>query len=443
MTAAATRRQVLQGAGALAGLAALARPRPAAAASRAPNVIIVYCDDMGYGDLSCYGSPLIRTPVVDRLAAGGMRFTTMYSASPLCTPSRAALLTGCYAPRVNLPLVLDPRDTNGLAPSEVTLAEYLRDAGYATACIGKWHLGEPARFRPDKQGFDRFYGLLGSNDWNPRPALYDGDQIIENPADQPTLTRRYTEQAVSFVRDHADRPFFLYLAHTMPHEPLAVEPAFAGRSAGGDYGDVIETVDHYLGVLLGELDVLGIRQDTMVIFTSDNGPWYVGGTGPFAGRKAETYEGGMRVPFVVSWPGTVPAGVTYEEPACMVDVLPTLAALAGAGLRADRVIDGRDLSAALLRAERVDRGDIFYYSRTDCNAVRRGQWKLHVKRFPGPYYTGRGFSATEELPQLFDLDRDPEEAYDLSGRHPELVAALTARIRKFDEDLKADSAQRA
>ncbi|TDE48460.1 arylsulfatase [Nonomuraea mesophila] len=421
----------------------MARAAPAAAARRTPNVIIVYCDDLGYGDLSCYGAPLIRTPVVDRLAAGGMRFTTMYSASPLCTPSRAALLTGCYAPRVNLPYVLDPRDTNGLAPSEVTIAAYLREAGYATACVGKWHLGAPPRFRPGNHGFDRFYGLLGSNDWNPRPALYDGDRVVEDPADQPSLTRRYTEQAVSFVRDHADRPFFLYLAHTMPHAPLSVEPEFAGRSAGGDYGDAVEAVDHHLGVLLGELDRLGIRQDTMVIFTSDNGPWYVGGTGPFSGRKAETYEGGVRVPFVLSWPGTVPAGLTYAEPACMVDVLPTLAAITGARLRDDRVIDGTDLSAALLRGRPVDRGDIFFYSREDCNAVRRGRWKLHVGRFPGPFYTGRGFSATEELPQLFDLDRDPEEAYDLSARHPALVAALTARIREFDEELQADRSDRS
>ncbi|MGP4113379.1 sulfatase family protein, partial [Streptomyces sp. 4N509B] len=446
-----TRRAVLQGSGAV-GLTALAGATAAtparAADGAAPNVLVVYCDDLGYGDPSCYGSPLVRTPVIDGMARRGMRLTDFYAGAPTCTPSRAALLTGCYAPRVNLANVLFPDHTNGLAAQETTLAEYLRSAGYATAHIGKWHLGNPAvdpALHPMEHGFDRYFGLPYSNDMTPLP-LYDDREIVEQPPDQSVLTRRYAEEAIAFVRDHADQPFFVYLAHTQPHEPLASE--FAGRSAAGPHGDSVEEIDHYLGVLLDELDALDVRENTCVIFTSDNGPWYVGSAGDLYGRKAETYEGGQRVPFVVEWPAVVPAGVTYREPACLVDVLPTLLEAAGVEPDPDRVIDGRSILPALTSGRPVDRGDVFYYddrstpSLGNCNAVRRGDWKLHVRRVPGPYFTGRGFSATEELPQLFNLARDPGETYDLSRHHPEIVAALGARITEFDAALRADHAAR-
>jgi arylsulfatase A-like enzyme len=443
-----TRRDVLKGAGA-AGLAALAGSAPAAASRRPrrqPNIVLFYIDDLGYGDLSCYGSPLVRTPVLDGMARRGMRFTNFYSGAPTCTPSRAALLTGCYAPRVNLARVLFPGQPNGLAAQEHALPEYLKQAGYATAHFGKWHLGDPRAnpaHHPMEHGFDRYFGIPYSNDMTPLP-LYDDRTVIEEPPEQSQLTRRLTEQAVRFIGEHAEQPFFAYIAHPQPHEPLASE--FAGRSAAGPHGDSVEEIDHYVGVVLDELDAQGVRENTCVIFTSDNGPWFVGSAGDLYGRKAETYEGGQRVPFIVEWPALVPARTVYERPAANVDVLPTLADAVGFELEPSRTVDGRSLWPALSRRHRVDRGDIFYYDDLPpagrLNAVRRGRWKLHVGRVPGPYFTGRAFSATEELPQLFDLERDPEESYDLGAHHPEIVDELTARIEEFDAALRADHAAR-
>jgi arylsulfatase A-like enzyme len=447
-----SRRNVLKGTGAagLAGVAGLAPAADALAApaagpgcppKRPPNLVVVFCDDLGYGDPGCYGSPLVRTPAIDGMARRGMRFTDCYSGSPVCTPSRAALLTGCYAPRVNLPRVLFPGQAGGLAATETTLADYLKRAGYATACIGKWHLGDRPEHHPMEHGFDTYFGLPYSNDMTPLP-LYDGREVIEQPPEQSTLTRRYGERARAFVQANADRPFFLYLAHTQPHEPLASQ--FAGRSAAGPHGDSVEEIDHHLGLLLADLDDLGVREHTCVIFTSDNGPWYVGSAGDLYGRKAETYEGGQRVPFVVEWPGVVPPGVTYREPASTLDVLPTFLEAAGVEPDPDRTIDGRSILTALTTGRPVDRGDVFYYDDQttplsgNCNAVRRGRWKLHLRRVPGPYFTGRGFARTEETPQLFDLARDPDESYDLAAHHPRLVRELRTRIEEFDAALRAD-----
>lgn len=403
-----------------------------------PNFIVVFCDDLGYGDLSSYGSQLVRTPTVDGMAQRGMRFTDMYVGAQPCSPSRASLLTGCYAPRVNIPLVLFPEDKNGIGGQETTLAEYFKRADYATACIGKWHLGARAEHHPLEHGFDRFFGLPYSNDMSPLP-LYDDREVIEEPAEQDSLTRRYHERSVEFVRDNADRPFFLYLAHTQPHEPLASE--FEGRSAAGPHGDAVEEIDHYLGLLLEELDTLGVREDTCVIFTSDNGPWYVGSAGDLYGRKTETYEGGQRCPFVIEWPGVVPAGTTYIYPACLVDLLPTLLAAIGLTPEPDRTLDGRDIGAALMTGEPVERGDVYYYNET-CNAVRSGNWKLHVRRVGGPDASGRMFSETEELPQLFDLARDPEESYDLSEHNPEVTDGLRRRLTEFDDAVQDDRDRR-
>jgi arylsulfatase A len=446
-----TRRDVLKGAGA-AGLAALAGAAPATAANRPPgppNIVLFYIDDLGYGDLSCYGSPLVRTPVLDGMARRGMRFTHFYSGSPTCTPSRAALLTGCYAPRVNLPLVVFPfpRNANdGLSSQERTLPEYLKQEGYATAHFGKWHLGDPRAnpdFHPMAHGFDRYFGIPYSNDMNPLP-LYDDRTVIEEPPDQAQLTRRLSEQAVQFIREHADQPFFVYVAHPQPHEPLASQ--FAGRSAAGAHGDSVEEIDHYVGVVLDELDAQGVRENTCVIFTSDNGPWFVGSSGDLYGRKVETYEGGMRVPFIVEWPAAVPARTVYDQPAQNVDLLPTLADAVGFELDSSRTIDGRSIWPALTGRRAVDRGDIFYYDDVapagHLNAVRRGDWKLHVGRVSGPYFTGRAFSATAETPQLFNLARDPDESYDLGAHYPEIVDELTARIEEFDAALRADHAAR-
>ncbi|TDC50357.1 arylsulfatase [Jiangella ureilytica] len=427
IAASVTRRDLLRGAGATAVGTALAGLAPSAQAGEprsaaSPNFIVVYTDDLGYGDLGCYGSPLIETPVLDGMARRGMLFTDFYAA-PVCTPSRAELLTGCYAPRVNLPAVLFPNSTNGLAAQETTVAEYLKSAGYATAWIGKWHLGVRPQDHPLEHGFDRFFGLPYSNDmtpttWPPLP-LYDDRTVIEVQPDQAALTRRYSEQTTAFVRAHADQPFFLVLSHTQPHEPLFSE--FAGRSAAGPHGDSVQEIDHYLGLLLHELDALGIRDHTCVMFTSDNGPWYVGSAGHLRGRKMQTYEGGVRVPLVVEWPAVVPPGVTYREPARLADLLPTLCAAAGVMPRADRVIDGRDLMPALSTGRPVDRGDLFYYNGTTCRGVRHGDWKLHDR-------------------QLYNLRDDPEESYDLALHHPDIASDLTARLTGFHTALLNDHA---
>lgn len=454
MSNSVTRRDVLKGAGAV-GLGAMAGVAPAAQAHhrgnrRPPNIVIFYIDDLGYGDLGCYGSPVVRTPNLDGMARRGMRFTHFYSGSPVCTPSRAALLTGCYAPRVNLARVLFPNQPGGISSAERTLPEYLRTVGYTNGMFGKWHLGDPVAnpaHNPLDHGFDRYFGIPYSNDMNPL-HVYDDRDIIEtlpDTASQASLTRRLAEQAIEFIRASADGPFFVYIAHPQPHEPLSSE--FAGRSRGGPHGDSVEEIDHYVGSVLKELDRLGVRDNTCVMFTSDNGPWFVGSAGDLYGRKVETYEGGMRVPFIVEWPDVVPAGAVYEHPAQNVDILPTLAAATGFELAPDRVIDGTNILPALRRRNRVvDRGDVFYYDDLapagNCNAVRRGRWKLHVHRVNGPYFTGRGFDQFEELPQLFDLVRDPDESYDLSAHRPEIVDELSARLAEFDAALRADHAER-
>jgi arylsulfatase A len=448
-----SRRDVLKGAGAVVGTAALAgavTAEPAQARPsrprRRPNFVVVFVDDLGYGDLGCYGSPLIKTPVLDGMARRGMRFTDFYAGAPTCTPSRASLLTGCYGARVNMPLVVHPRHVIGLPSSERTLAEYFADAGYATGMAGKWHLGNPEldpANHPMDHGFGSYFGIPYSNDMNPLP-LYDGRTVVEQGPDQSALTRRFTEWSVEFVRAHADEPFFLYLAQPQPHEPLAAEAA--NRSAGGSHGDSVEEIDRYVGVLLDELTALGIRDDTCVIFTSDNGPWFVGSPGDFHGRKVDTYEGGIRVPFVVEWPGVVPRGTVYRQPAQLVDLLPTLLAAIDVDPAPDRPLDGTSILPALRSGRRVDRGDIFYYDDVapagHLNAIRRGDWKLHVRRVGGPYFTGRLYDETEELPQLFDLRRDPEETYDLSEHHPDVVAELRAALEAYDAELRADALAR-
>jgi arylsulfatase A-like enzyme len=442
-----TRRDVLKGAGAAVGLGVLAGTAPAASAQerrRPPNIVIVLTDDLGYGDLSSYGSTLIRTPVLDGMARRGMRFTDFYAGQPSCTPSRTALLTGRYAPRANLGVVLQPTDMRGLSKQERTLPEYLKTVGYATGHFGKWHLGNPKlnpEWHPMEHGFDRSFGVPYSNDQKPL-SLYDDRQIIEEPPEQAPLTRRFTEQAVAFMRQHADQPFFVYLATTQPHSPIAAERA--NVSPAGIHGDSVQEIDHYVGVVLDELTALGVREDTCVIFSSDNGPWFVGSTGGLNGRKIETYEGGIRVPFIVEWPGVVAGGATTTSPAMNLDVLPTLLEAIDIEPDPSRPQDGRSLLRVLTTRQRVDRGDIFYFDDTppngELNAIRRGEWKLHRRRITGPYFTVREYSTTEELPQLFNLETDLEEGYDLSQRYPRLVEELTARMAEFDAQVRADHA---
>ena len=411
------------------------------ASSARPNIVLIFVDDMGYGDLGCFGSTTHRTPNLDTVAAAGMKFTSFYMAAPSCTPSRAALLTGCYPRRVSMDTgstfaVLRPGDRKGLHPDEITIAELLKPVGYATACVGKWHLGDQPGFLPTRQGFDSYFGIPYSNDmgvrkgknWPPLP-LMRAERVIEAPVDQNTLTRRYTEAAVEFIRSNRDRPFFLYLPHTFPHDPLHASPRFRGKSPGGIYGDAVEEIDWSTGEILAELRRLGISRRTLVVFTSDNGaaPNYGGSNLPLRGHKATAWEGGMRVPCLMVWPGTIPTGSVCAEMATAMDLLPTFATLAGAELPDDRIIDGRDLSALL----RADPGassphEAFYYYRgPNLQAIRDGRWKLHFSRKNGRATPGA----------LFDLREDIGETVDQSAAHPDVVARLAAWAEKARLDL--------
>jgi arylsulfatase A-like enzyme/acetyl esterase/lipase len=414
-----------------------------------PNVIVIYADDLGYGDLGCYGSPTIRTPHLDRLAAEGMRFTDFYSAAEVCTPSRAALLTGRYPPRNGMAggrRVLFPNSEGGLPPDEITLAEALRGRGYATAHLGKWHLGIHAGSRPNDQGFDFSYGLPYSNDMDGRPGLPRGaaasatppadgwnvpllrnGEVVEQPADQTTLTARYTAEAVRFIRENRARPFFLYFAHTFPHVPLFASPAFRGRSRGGIYGDTVEELDASVGELIATLRATGIAERTLVIFSSDNGPWLTqktqgGSAGLLREGKGSTWEGGMRVPGIAWWPGRIGPSV-MTDPASTLDVFPTVLALAGAPLPADRVLDGRDLAPVLFRQQARPPQPFFYYRGETLMAVRLREWKLHFLTQAG---YGEPTAKTHEPPLLFNLGTDPGERFDVAAAHPEIVAELKA-----------------
>ena len=397
---------------------------------RRPNVVLVLMDDMGYGDMTCYGPTPIRTPVMDGVAARGVRFTHMYSGAPVCTPSRCGLLTGRYAQRVGLPRVLFPKDTAGLPTGERTIADGLRALGYATCALGKWHLGCRPEHHPCRHGFDRFFGVPYSNDMLPLP-LYSDETVVEEAIDQATLTRRYSDEAIAFIRAHRESPFFVYLAHTMPHIPLHVEPAFRGRSAAGTYGDTIECIDAHLGRVLGELRALGLERDTLVIVTSDNGPWFEGSTGGLRGRKFEVYEGGARMPFVAQWPAAIPAGSVCAEPAIFLDLLPTLTAWAGGTPPADRVLDGLDIRGLFTGEGGSPHDALYFYVGNSLNAIRAGRWKLHVAR-------GGDGKDRKEMPQLFDLSLDPQEAYNLADRNPELVQRLRGMIEAFDAQVKAE-----
>ncbi len=394
---------------------------------RRPNIIFVLLDDMGYGDMGCFGSATIRTPVMDGIAARGARFTQMYAMAPICTPSRAALLTGMYPQRVGLPRVLFPGEAAGLEARFPTVAQALREQGYATQAVGKWHLGCREEHRPTRHGFDTFFGLPYSNDMAPL-HLYRDEEVIETEVDQAQLTERYTREVIRFVEGHTarepGRPFFSYLAHTMPHIPLHVPPEFRGRSAAGTYGDTIECIDHFLGVLLERLHALGVEEDTLLIVTSDNGPWYEGSTAGLRGRKFDCYEGGVRMPFVAQLPDVIPAGTVCREVVSFMDMLPTFVGLAGGTAPPD--IDGKDAWPLFLGQGTSPHEQLFYYLVDSPNAVRAGKWKLHLGAGTGQR------RVMKEMPQLFDLDLDPGESYNLAGNHPDVVARLRAALEAFD-----------
>jgi arylsulfatase A-like enzyme len=414
-----------------------------------PNIVVIFADDMGYGDLACYGHPTIRTPQLDRMAAEGMKMTSFYTAAPFCTPARGAILTGRYPLRNGQYNNLGPGSTGGLSTDEVTLAEALKPAGYRTACIGKWHLGHMPDLMPTARGFDEFYGLPYSNDMR-RPwvqtdiplQLYRDTDPIEHPVNQELLTQRYTREATRFIRESGDDPFFLYLPHSMPHLPVRTGMRFRGDSRSGLYGDVIQSLDWSTGEVLRTLHAQGVADNTLVLFTSDNGPWldlpnrmlqegnerwHSGSPGPLRGWKGNTYEGGMRVPGIAWWPGRIPANQVSADMASTLDVFPTALTLAGVDAPTDRVIDGENLMP-FLEGRASSPVDEFFYGRSAwVEGVREGPWKLRLARHARP-----GLPEGEPVPpELFHLDRDPREQYNVADREPEITERLTRRLAEF------------
>ena len=439
--------------------------RGGAPAGQPQNFIIIFTDDQGYGDLGSYGHPTIRTPNLDRMAVEGQRWTSFYAA-PVCTPSRAQLITGRYAIRSGLAAgVLFPDSTGGLQPSEVTIAEVLKPRGYATLAVGKWHLGHLPQYLPTSQGFDRYFGIPYSNDMardasipaadmfrrtmDPKitdynvPLMRDA-KIIEQPADQTTITRRYTDEAIAFIRQQRQqqRPFFLYLAHNLPHVPLFRSKEFEGRSARGIYGDVIEEIDFNVGRILDALRELKLDRQTLVVFLSDNGPWmpYLeqgGSAGLLRGAKGSTWEGGIRVPAIFWQPGTVQPRVTAGI-GSELDLLPTFARLAGATVPPDRSLDGQDLSATLTKGAPSPRETLFYYNGVRLTGVRHRAFKLHLAVAAG---SGAGGAAPIPAPanptwELYNLDEDPSEKFNLADKHPDIVRDLTAMMEAHQKTVE-------
>lgn len=424
---------------------------PLIAAQAPPNIVIIFIDDMGYADIGPFGNTEVRTPHLDRMAAEGMKFTSFY-ATPVCSMSRACLMTGCYNTRVSIPGVLFPPDKIGLNPDEITLAEIVKPRGYATAAIGKWHLGHLPEFLPTRQGFDYYFGLPYSNDMGggkkaggyPPLPLIRNEETIETEPDQSQLTRRYTEEAVKFMREHKDQPFFVYLPHTMIHYPLAASEAFKGKSKLGPVGDAIEEIDWSVGEILSAIKELGIDDKTLVVFTSDNGPDRRAAP-PFRGSKATSFEGGVREPCILRWPGKIPAGTSCGEILGNIDILPTFAKLAGAETPQDRVIDGRDFTSLMFDPKAGPVRDThLYFGRAklggnDLVAIRQGDWKLFLSA-PGDTAGGGKpeKAATEKRPPaLYDLASDPGESKDVAAARPDVVSKLLAEAKKREAEINA------
>lgn len=431
----------------------------AAENKRPPNFVIIFTDDQGYGDLSCFGGEHVSTPNIDRMAVEGTRLTSFYVAAPLCSPSRAALLTGSYPRRVDMAsgshfVVLLAGDSKGLHPDEITLAEMLQNAGYNTGIFGKWHLGDQPQFLPTRQGFDEFFGIPYSHDihpYHPRQdhfqfpslPLLDGETVIEMDPDADHLTRRITELAVQFIAEHESEPFFLYLPEPIPHKPLHVSPPFMKgvpdevlsklkeEHNSIDYPtrdklfhQAISEIDWSVGQILDTLKKHGLDENTLVIFTSDNGP-AVGSAGPLRGRKGSTLEGGMREPTVIRWPGKIPAGNINHELLTAMDLFPTFARLAGAEIPSDRVIDGKDIWRVLTGKSKSPHQAFFYHAENKLQAVRSGKWKLHVK------------DGTPTA--LYDLEKDIGETRDALKEYPTVVKRLLVQIEMFENDLADNS----
>jgi arylsulfatase A-like enzyme len=429
------------------------------AAERPPNFVVIYCDDLGYGDIGPFGATGYQTPNLDRMAAEGMKFTDFHSAAAVCSASRVALMTGCYPQRVGILGALGPSAKVGINENEMLIPEVLKQRGYATAIFGKWHLGDNPRFLPTRHGFDRYFGLPYSNDmWPNHPTnakaypplpLIEGEKVIQKMPDQTQLTTWYTERAVQFIQENKDRPFFLYVPHSMPHVPLFVSDKFKGKTERGLFGDVIAEIDWSVGQILSTLKSSGIDEQTLVLFSSDNGPWlsygnHAGNAGPLREGKGTTWDGGHLEPTLARWPGKIPAGRVCKELTATIDVLPTFAKLASAEPPKDRIIDGLDIWPLLSGVEgaKTPHDRFYYYWNFGLEAVRSGPWKLHLPHEyrsleaeagkdgqPGPYKTVKTELA------LYNLENDVGERTNVSEQNPEVVKKLLALAEEGRADL--------
>ena len=417
-------------------------------AQRPPNIIVIMVDDMGYADIGPFGATQQKTPALDRMAHEGMRLTSFYAAA-VCSPSRAQLMTGCYQARISVPHVYFPGNPNGLNTNEVTVAQHLKRLGYATACIGKWHLGDQPEFLPTRRGFDSYFGFPYSNDMLKKNAAHERvvplmrNETVEallTEEEQSGIVARYTEEAVRFIRAKKEQPFFLYFPHTAVHTPIHPGKAFAGRSNNGRYGDWVEEVDWSTGRILDTLRELKLDGETLVLFTSDNGPWLIKGSDggsalPLRGGKGSTWEGGVRVPTLAWWPGHVPAGSRCDAVLGQIDVLPTCVALAGGRVPAEPVIDGRDCSQNLLGVSNESPREAHYYFLAyELQAVRQGPWKLALTR-QSDLYGGKTRKIQAEGVRLYNLDRDIGETNNCAGDHPDIVARLRALAAAKDAEI--------
>ena len=430
-------------------------------AQRLPNIVVIFIDDMGYADIGPFGAKGYKTPHLNRMAKEGIRFTDFYVAQAVCSASRTALLTGCYPNRLGLHGALGPSAKHGINDNETTIAEVLKTKGYATAIYGKWHLGHHPQFLPTRHGFDEYFGLPYSNDMWPKhpeakPGTYpdlpliEGEKVVQLMPDQAQLTRQYTERAVSFIERNKAKPFFLYVPHTMVHVPLFVGEKFKGSSKSGLFGDVVQEVDWSVGEILGALKKHKLDNDTLVIFTSDNGPWlsygdHAGSSGPLREGKGTAWEGGVRVPFIARWPGRIPAGRVMRQPAMTIDLLPTIAKLVNAELPQHK-IDGLDIWPLLHgepNAKNPHDAYFFYYNTNELQAVRSGQWKLIL---PHTYRTlGQPPQAKDGIPvkysnvkvglELYDLEADAGEQRNIAGKHPDVVKRLAALAEQARDDM--------
>lgn len=410
-----------------------------AQASDQPNIIFIYADDLGYGDLGCYGSQVNRTPNLDRMAVEGIRFTDFYSASSISSPSRAGLMTGRHPIRMGIHAVFFPGSYTGMPQNEITMANALQDAGYYTGIVGKWHLGHMPEYRPLQRGFHEYFGIPYSNDMN--PSIYmENNEAGNRMVNQDYITYHYTQRAVRFIEENQDRPFFLYLAHNMPHVSLGASPAFKGKSPHGLYSDVVEELDWGIGEVLNKLDELGLDENTIVIFSSDNGPWLTEGphggvATPLFQGKGTSWEGGQRVPAIIRWKKTIQPGQVHSDMACMLDWFPTLVKLAGGKVPADRIIDGEDISPVLLGTGKRPTQDFAYIEYGKVLAYRSGDWKMIV-----PEEERKGNFWVADVPAhdtvLYNLKADIGEQTDVKDQHPEVLERLTKKMDAFKETLK-------